>query len=107
MKQKKFIDEVRRASYERRNGIYRPRQMNDIRSSFPVCQKCRREVEAVEMRNFNRYSVELWARCHGEEDWYRVKFPFDIGGWDPESEVVSDHIRMAMRAFTPFSPRED
>jgi len=107
VKSKKVMNEVRRAAYERRNGLFVRRGMNDIRSNFPLCQTCRREVEAVELRNFNRYSVELWARCHGKEDWYLVKFPWDIGGYDPESEVVSDHIRMAMTAFTPFSPRED
>lgn len=107
MKSKKFIQETRRAAYERRAGVYVPRGMNDIRSNFPICRTCRREVEAVELRNFNRYSVELWARCHGKEDWYAIKFPFEIGGWNEEDPMVSDHIRLAMRAFTPFSQTED
>ena len=42
MKSKKFIQETRRAAYERRAGIYVPRGVNDIRSNFPICRTCRR-----------------------------------------------------------------
>lgn len=99
-----LFENVRQTAWTNRNGLFVPRVMGDIPTNFPKCLTCGHEVEAVEQRDFNRHSVELWARCHGKEDFYKVEFPFDIGGWDEDSPVVQDHIRMAMRT-TFFNPR--
>lgn len=102
--QRHLIDNVRKTAWATRNGLFVPRVEGDVQTNFPRCLTCLREVEATELKNFNRHSVELWARCHGKEDFYKVEFPFDIGGWDMESEQVQDNIRAAMRT-TFFNPR--
>ena len=96
--------QIRQKAWDNHNGLFRPRVEGDVRSNFPLCQTCRREVEAAEMVDLNRYSVTLRARCHGKEDTVKVDFPFAIGGYDPESEVVDDNIRVAMRSWRPFDP---
>lgn len=95
----KLLDAVRQKAWNTHNGIYRPRVAGDHRSNWPTCGLCGRDVEAVELKNQNSFGVEIWARCHGKEDWYTVKYPFRIEGDD---EKVQDQIRIAMRAFTPF-----
>ncbi len=100
---KKLIDAVRQKAWDNRNGIFRPRVAGDIPANWPVCGTCGQDVDAVELKNRNTEGVELWAKCHGAEDWYTIKFPYSIPESDASGEkVVNDHIRMAMRAFTPF-----
>lgn len=101
IKDKKLIDAVRQKAWLNHNGVYVPRVEGDNRSNWPVCQTCKRDVEAVELKNQNSYGVEIWARCHGKEDWYTVKYPYRIEG---DEDAVKDHLRVAMRAFAPFSP---
>lgn len=102
---KKLIQAVREHAKDQRSGLYVPRTAGDHRTNWPVCQTCRRDVEAVELKNRNSKGVELWARCHGKEDWYTIKFPYDIPETDASGDkVVGDHVRMAMRAFKPFDP---
>lgn len=103
--QKKLVTQIREKAWENREGIYMPRTQGDIRTSWPVCQTCLRDVEAVELKNRNTKGVELWARCHGKEDWYTIVFPYEIPENDASGEkFVTDHVRMAMRAFRPFVP---
>ncbi len=104
MGNRKLVENIRQTAWENRSGLLVPRVEGDVRTNFPQCRTCGREVEAVELKNWNRHSVELWARCHGKEDWYKIEFPFDIGGWDDDSKVVQDHIRIAMRTNF-FNPR--
>lgn len=104
MSNRKLVDNIRRTAWENRSGLYVPRVEGDVKTNWPQCMTCGRDVEAVEQRDFNRHSVELWARCHGKEDFYKVEFPFDIGGWDEDSQVVKDHVRIAMRTNF-FNPR--
>ena len=107
-RQKQLLDEVRSKAWENRNGIVVPRTEADIKSSFPVCQTCHREVEAVELKNQNNWSVELWARCHGKEDHYTIKYPFRLeDGVRPDQEEMKQaNIRAAMNAFRPFGNPE-
>lgn len=99
IKDKKLMEAVRGKAFENRNGLYVPRVEGDHRSNWPICQTCMRDVEAVELKNQNSFGVEIWARCHGKEDWYEVKYPYRIEG---NEEAVQDQIRVAMRAFAPF-----
>ncbi len=102
---KKLLDAVRQTAWDRTHGLYVPRTEGDVRTNWPRCMTCGQDVEAVELKNRNTEGVELWARCHGSEDWYTVKFPYSIPETDASGEkVVNDHVRMAMRAFTPFNP---
>ena len=100
-RQKDLIRGVREKAYVNRNGIFRPRTEGDIRAAWPVCQTCKRDVEAVELKNQNSFGVEIWARCHGKEDFYTLKYPYRIEGNDEE---VNDHVKAALRAFNPFEP---
>lgn len=62
-------------------------------------------MEAVELKNANNHSIELWARCHGAEDYYRVEFPYRLDNGDPmEDQNINDHIQIAMKSFCPFDP---
>lgn len=99
MRQKKLIEQVREKAWDNRNGIFIPRVEGDINNSgWPRCQTCRRDVEAVELKNQNSFGVELWARCHGKEDYYKVVYPYRI----EDDDMVADQIRIAMNAFAPF-----
>lgn len=108
MRKKELFEQVRAKAWDTRNGLLVPRHDNDIRSTFPVCQHCHREVEAVELKNENAWSVELWARCHGKEDFYTIKYPFRIedGAGEVAQEMKQTNIRAAMRAFAPFGNPE-
>ena len=98
MRNKKLIEQVREKAWENRGGIFVPRTEGDIRTNWPVCQTCLRDVEAVEMKNYNSFGVELWARCHGKEDYYKVVYPFRM----EDDGQIEYQIQVAMRAFRPF-----
>ncbi len=101
---KKLMNAVRQAAFNKRNhaGLYLPRAQGDVAANWPTCGTCHRDVEAVEMKNANTNGVEIWARCHGKEDWYTVTYPFPIEGDFNKDEGAMDNIRAAMRAFMPF-----
>ncbi len=102
---KKLMESIRQKAWNTSNGLYVPRTEGDHQTNWPVCMTCGQDVEAVELKNRNTSGVELWAKCHGAEDWYSIKFPYSIPENDASGEkVVNDHVRMAMRAFTPFNP---
>jgi hypothetical protein len=105
-RKRKLVDHIRQTAYENRNGVFIPRAAGDHRTNWPVCQTCHRDVEAVEMVDFNGKSVTVRAKCHGAEDHYTVELPFRIGGWNLEDETVNDHVRMCMRGnfFDPTVP---
>lgn len=101
MKTKKLIQQVQEKAWDRRNGIFRPRTEGDVNTgNWPICATCRREVEAVELKNQNSFGVELWARCHGKEDFYKVEYPYRL----VDDDMIQDQIRVAMNAFRPFDP---
>lgn len=101
---KKLMDAIRQKAFNKRNhaGLYLPRTAGDVETNWPTCGTCRRDVEAVELKNANSTSVELWARCHGKEDWYKILFPYHVSGDFNKDEGAMDQVRMAMRTFTPF-----
>lgn len=100
---KKLLDAVRGKAWDSRNGLFLPRTEGDLKNqNWPVCGTCHRDVDAVELKNANSFSVELWASCHGKEDWYTIKFPYRIEGDFNKDEHAMDSVRSAMRAFTPF-----
>lgn len=103
-REKQLINQVQETAWRNRNGLYVPRVEGDKKTSWPVCQTCHRDVEAVELKNQNNWSVELWARCHGKEDYYTIKYPFRLEDGDrPEQEEMKRaNINAAMRTFAPF-----
>lgn len=102
-KDQKLITAIRETVKDKRSGLYVPRHLGDVRTNWPVCQTCRRDVEAVELKNRNTKGVELWARCHGKEDWFKIDFPYAIPDGSGE-DVVNDHVRIAMNAAKFFEP---
>jgi len=101
VRQKGFIEQMREA--RKVNGIYLPPGTRTSRK-WPLCLTCGREVDACELKNANSTGVELWAACHGQEDYYKVTFPYRIEGDPLEDERANWHINAAMRDFCPFSP---
>lgn len=104
MRSKDFLEQAKQARAV--NGIYLPPGMRTSRK-WPLCLTCGREVEAVELKNVNSLSVELWARCHGQEDFYTVKFPYRVDGDPMEDEKANWSINAAMRDFCPFGKGSD
>lgn len=105
IRDKKLLDTIQQKAWNTKNqaGLYVPRTEGDVACNWPTCGTCRQDVEAVELKNRNTKGVELWARCHGKEDWYTITFPYSIPEDDgSENKDFNDHVRMAMRAFTPF-----
>lgn len=104
IKDKKLINAIQQKAWTTRNhaGLYVPTVEGDKQTNWPVCGTCHKDVEAVELKNANSFSVELWARCHGKEDWYEVKFPYRIEGDMHKDQGAMDNVRAAMRSFTPF-----
>lgn len=110
MRDVKFIEQVREAAHQ--NRIWTPKDpLRDLRTNrnWPLCLTCGREVEAVDLRNLNATSVEIWAQCshRGEkeppaEDYYRVVFPFRIEGDPMEDERYNSIVKRAMGDFCPF-----
>ena len=103
MKTKNFLEQAKEARAV--NGVYLPPGFRTSRK-WPLCLTCGREVEAVELKNVNSLSVELWARCHGAEDYYVVKFPFRIEGDPMENEKANWAVNAAMRGCWPVDPNK-
>lgn len=99
---RKLIEEISKSAHRER-GLWLPEGQRTSRT-MPVCMTCGTEVEAVELKNCNAWSVELWARCHGQEDFYTVKFPFRMEGNPLEDERANANIKLAINSFMPFDP---
>lgn len=103
MKHEKWIEAVMKSA-RRERGLYLP-PGERTRRSWPLCMTCNREVEAVELKNVNSTSCELWARCHGgQEDYYKVIFPFRLEGDPLENEDANFAVASAMKAAVMFDP---
>lgn len=99
MKTEKLITKIRQsADYERNfTGLRTNRK-------WPLCMTCGREVDAVELKNVNGHSIEIWATHHGKEDFYRIEFPFRIEGDPLEDQHANDLIQHAMNSAVMFDP---
>jgi hypothetical protein len=71
-----------------------------------MCLTCLKDVEAAELKDFNAESCEVWARCHGAEDFMVVRFPFRLEGNPMEDERANFAIRRAMADAAFFDPRK-
>ena len=101
MKKYGLVHQIRKSAEQ--NRIWTPGRKTQ--RSWPLCMTCGSEVEATELKNANSHSVELWARCHGAEDYYTIEFPYQLDAGDPMADPrVNDHIKSAMLSFTPFDP---
>jgi hypothetical protein len=96
-----FMDMVRKAAQVNRYIIVPGER---TQRNWPLCLTCGREVEASELKNVNATSIEVWARCHGQEDFCRILFPFRIEGDPLEDERANWAIKRAMADFSPFDP---
>jgi hypothetical protein len=100
MDSKKLLEAVRQSAHQ--NRIWTPHRQTH--RSWPLCLTCGREVEAVELKHVNAHGCELWAKCHGAEDFYKITFPYRVDGDPMADQTCNDNIRAAMLAFTPFDP---
>ena len=104
MKTIQFLDLVRKAAGHSR--ILLAQGLNAKRD-WPLCLTCGRDVQAAELRNINNNSCEVWAKCHGQEDYIKVVFPFrveadKVGGIDDERATWA--FKRALADFCPFDP---
>ncbi len=98
MKTFNFLDMVKTARLSKKFG------MDDGRGAYwPICKTCGRAVEATELKHEGSNSVEIWARCHGQEDFCKVTFPFQLKGSISEGDGnVSWAVNRAMKDWLPF-----
>ncbi len=60
-----------KAKFERStSGLYLPGERT--RSTWPLCETCLKEVDAVNLENVNNKSCEIRAKHHGAEDAVKV-----------------------------------
>jgi hypothetical protein len=91
---KKLIEQVRQRAFTQRKGLYVPRTEGDIRSHWPICQTCKRDVESVNVEDIGTNTVTIRAECHGKEAVIKLEFPYTIIG--RSNETVMDHVKTAM-----------
>lgn len=72
--------------------------------NWPLCLTCGRPVDSAELKDVNRHSATIWASHHGQEDYYKVTFPFRIEGDPLDDERANLVIQRAMRDGTFFDP---
>lgn len=102
----KFLEATReRAKWVRDNasGVYRPRTPGDRPvATWPVCATCNRDVDSVEVVDFQpgMDRVTVRAKCHGAEAVVKFDFPYSIQRRDPEREF--DSIQTAINACVFF-----
>jgi hypothetical protein len=98
--------QIQKAAKQNRGDIVVPGTPRAKRN-WPICLTCGRDVEAVELKNANSKSAEIWARCHGQEDYYKVTWdvPIRDSSKDPlDDPNVGWAIKRAMGDFSPFPP---
>ncbi len=109
MRERNFADHLQDAARRARNeigGIITPKGTRTTRN-WPLCNTCLREVDACEIKDVSSKGCVIWARCHGAEDYYRVKWdiPMKDQSADPlEDENVGWAIKRAMTDAGFFVP---
>lgn len=117
MKTKDFIRQVQEsAQMERDSRLWLSPGQRTTRK-WPICRTCGHEVDSVELKNVNAFTVELRATCFHDptlsnpeakehEDFFRMKFPFrvDVNHLDDERCYLA--VKYAMDAFGPFEPTD-
>jgi hypothetical protein len=108
MKNKKLFEQIRQSAAHHRKIDAGQAVIIGHRTSrkWPLCLTCGKEVDAVEMRDVSNNGAELWAQCHGKEDFYKVRFPFRIDGDVMEDERANWYVQRAMHDFCPFNPTD-
>ncbi len=109
MKSISLEDQIQQAARVNRGGIILPGQQRAKRN-WPICLTCGRDVDAVELKNANSTGCEIWAACHGKEDYYKVtwKVPFRDQSKDPLDDKNNGWaVKRAMADFSPFQPEHN
>ena len=101
-RQKKLIESVRKRAFEQHNGLYVPRTEGDVKTNWPVCLTCHRDVDSVSVESVGHQTVDIRSRCHGQECVIRLEFPFRI------TNVMDDdtfhHVQTAINNAVYFDP---
>lgn len=99
---KKLIPQVRKRAYQQRNGLYVPRTEGDFKSTWPVCQTCKRDVDSVNVEDIGTNRVTVRATCHGQEAVVVMEFPFQI--LKRHDKDTWPHVMTAINNSTFFEP---
>jgi hypothetical protein len=102
---KQSLEETIKRGARARHGLIVPGQAT--KRNWPLCMTCGRDVEATELKNINSKSCEIWARCHGAEDYIRIEW--DVPVRDVSVDPMEDKnngwaVRRAMGDWVPFDP---
>jgi hypothetical protein len=100
-KRRGLIEQTRMRAMEMRNGVYVPRVEGDQKSArWPVCAKCHRDVDRVNVEDVGKHRVTIRAWCHDDEAVMVLEFPFTITQRD--DELTWRHINTAINSCTFF-----
>ncbi len=99
---KKLIEATRRRAHEFHNGLYVPRTEGDKKTNWPVCLTCKMDVESINVEDVHHNTVDIRAKCHGQECTIRLEFPFRITR--REDEETWHHIQTAINNASFFEP---
>ena len=102
MAKKKLIDQVRQRSWDQRNGLYVPRTEGDVKTTWPVCMTCHRDVDSVNVEDIGTNTVTIRATCHGQEAVMKMEFPFNI--IRRKDKDTWPHVMTAINSGTFFDP---
>lgn len=104
MKSRSFVDiQQEKAALRRQGKLILPGGQQA--ENWPLCMTCGRPVDAAELKDVNAHGCVIWAKHHGQEDYYKVTFPFRIEGDPVDDERANLVIQRAMRDGQFFDPR--
>ncbi len=100
-KHRQLIEQTRMRAFENRNNLFVPRVEGDNKTArWPVCAKCRTDVDRVNVEDVGKNRVTIRAWCHNAEAILVLEFPFTIRQRDELLEW--NHINTAINACTFF-----
>ncbi len=99
---KKLIPMVRQRSYQQHNGLYVPRVEGDVKTTWPVCLACNRDVDSVNVEDISTNVVTIRAKCHGKESVIKMEFPYAIIRRDDKETWY--HVMSAINNSVFFDP---
>lgn len=100
MRSKNFLDQVRQKAADNKRRIWVPSERTS--TNWPVCLTCGKEVDAAKLEDIGPFGCEIRVECHGQQDYYKVKFPFRIEGDVLEDDRANWAIKRAMSDFCAF-----
>lgn len=99
---KKLLPSIRKRAYQNNNGIYVPRVEGDVKTHWPVCMTCHRDLDSLNIEDISTNKVTIRATCHGAEAIVVMEFPYRIIRRDDKE--TWPHVITAINNSVFFDP---